>query len=88
MAESAAKDTPEAGSSINSSGAIDTSFYNWQNFFKALTGRITPEEGRKYLAARDVIKEESDCKRCEGHRDWLFKHSSCTIPAFLQASFV
>jgi inner membrane protease ATP23 len=53
----------------------DLSFYTWSTFFKALTGQATREETRQYLAARDIVREESDCKRCEESRDWLFQHS-------------
>jgi inner membrane protease ATP23 len=70
--------TPEP---INSSTDIDPSFYTWQTWFKALSGSITTEERQKYMQARDVIKEESDCKRCEKQRDWLFEHSECTLHA-------
>ncbi|KAF2403335.1 mitochondrial inner membrane protease atp23 [Trichodelitschia bisporula] len=67
---------------VNSAANVDTSFYSWQTWFRALTGEITDEEKRGYLLARDVIKEESDCKRCEESRDWLFKYSP--IVSFLQ----
>jgi hypothetical protein len=60
---------------INSTTDIDPSFYTWQTWFKALSGSITEEEAKKYRQARDVIKEESDCKRCEQNRDWLFENS-------------
>jgi inner membrane protease ATP23 len=74
MAESTppATTTPQP---INSAADIDPSFYTWQTWFKALSGTITAEEAQKYRQARDVIKEESDCKRCEKQRDWLFENS-------------
>lgn len=60
---------------INSSASIDTSVYTWSTFFKALSGQLSPTERNEYLAARDLVKEESDCKRCESHRDWLLQNS-------------
>jgi mitochondrial inner membrane protease ATP23 len=52
-----------------------TAFFTWSNLFKCLAGNCTPQEREKYLTARDIIKEESDCKRCEEWRDWNFKYS-------------
>jgi inner membrane protease ATP23 len=67
---------------INATTEIDPSFYTWQTWFKALSGTITIEEAQKYRQARDVIKEESDCKRCEKQRDWLFENSElCALYA-------
>jgi inner membrane protease ATP23 len=68
---------------INAVADIDPSFYTWQTWFKALSGTITAEEAQKYRQARDVIKEESDCKRCEKQRDWLFENSMfCAVLVF------
>ncbi|KAF1811913.1 hypothetical protein P152DRAFT_458868 [Eremomyces bilateralis CBS 781.70] len=54
--------------------APDRSFYTWSNFFKVLLAGA-PEERQKYLAVRDELREEKDCKRCESFRDWAFKRS-------------
>jgi inner membrane protease ATP23 len=67
--------TTAADKPLNSAQDIDTSFYSWQTWFRALSGQLTPAERQQYLQARDLIKESSDCARCETYRDWLLQNS-------------
>ena len=55
--------------------APNAEFYTWQKFFQLLSGQGTDDDRKKYLLARDIAREELDCKRCEDHRDWIFKYS-------------
>lgn len=47
----------------------------WMNYFKILTGQMTPEGQFHYREWRYRVHEERDCKRCEEYRDWLFAYS-------------
>lgn len=47
----------------------------WMSYFRIITGQTTNEGIFHYREDRYRIHEERDCKRCEGYRDWLFKHS-------------
>jgi mitochondrial inner membrane protease ATP23 len=47
----------------------------WMNYFRILTGRMTPEGQFHYREQRYKEHEASDCARCEKDRDWLFKWS-------------
>ncbi|KAI1457694.1 peptidase M76 family-domain-containing protein [Annulohypoxylon moriforme] len=47
----------------------------WINYFKILTGSITPEGAFHYREQRYRVHEERDCQRCEEFRDWAFTHS-------------
>ena len=47
----------------------------WRNFFSLLTGQMTDEGKEQYRKDRDLRYEETDCKRCEKHRDYLLKYS-------------
>ena len=53
----------------------DSTFYTWSTFFRLLTGSGSAEEREKYFAARDLAHEDTDCQRCEKHRDQLFERS-------------
>lgn len=53
----------------------DPSISWWMNYFKILTGKITPEGAFHYREDRYRVHEERDCKRCEEYRDWLFQYS-------------
>lgn len=53
----------------------DPSIAWWMNYFRILTGKITPEGAFHYREDRYRIHEERDCKRCEEYRDWLFAYS-------------
>lgn len=53
----------------------DESFYNWSSFFTILSGQASKEDQQKYFRARDLVNEESDIKRVEKQRDWLFQNS-------------
>lgn len=59
----------------------DDSFYTWSGFFKILSGQATQEETRNYFQTRDIVREESDCKRCEKYRDELFQRSESHRPS-------
>ncbi|OAA74139.1 Peptidase M76, ATP23 [Cordyceps fumosorosea ARSEF 2679] len=47
----------------------------WMNYFRILSGQMTPEGQFHYREWRYRVHEERDCKRCEQHRDWLFAYS-------------
>ncbi|KAI1340561.1 peptidase M76 family protein [Xylariaceae sp. FL0016] len=47
----------------------------WVNYFKILTGSVTPEGAFHYREQRYRIHEKRDCERCEKYRDWLLQHS-------------
>lgn len=47
----------------------------WMNYFKILTGNMTPEGQFHYREWRYRVHEERDCKRCDEYRDWLFAYS-------------
>lgn len=47
----------------------------WVNYFKILTGKVTPEGVFHYREQRYRTHEARDCATCERHRDWLFAHS-------------
>ncbi|KAK7539669.1 metalloprotease ATP23 [Phyllosticta citribraziliensis] len=53
----------------------DENFYNWSTFFTILSGQASKEDQQKYFRARDLVNEESDIKRVEKQRDWLFQNS-------------
>lgn len=54
----------------------------WMNYFRILSGQMTPEGMFHYREWRYTVHEERDCKRCEEHRDWLFTYSP--VVRFLQ----
>ncbi|KAI1393722.1 peptidase M76 family-domain-containing protein [Hypoxylon trugodes] len=47
----------------------------WVNYFKILSGEITPEGRFHYREWRYREREATDCARCEKYRDWAFAHS-------------
>ncbi|KAH8673883.1 peptidase M76 family-domain-containing protein [Xylariales sp. PMI_506] len=47
----------------------------WINYFKILTGDMTPEGAFHYRESRYREHEERDCKRCDEYRDWAFAYS-------------
>ncbi|PTB67432.1 hypothetical protein BBK36DRAFT_1135024 [Trichoderma citrinoviride] len=47
----------------------------WMNYFRILSGQMTPEGQFHYREWRYKVHEERDCKRCEDYRDWLFTYS-------------
>ena len=47
----------------------------WVSLFKIWMGNTTPEGAFHYREWRTRVNEQRDCKRCEGYRDHLFKHS-------------
>ncbi|KAK5627802.1 hypothetical protein RRF57_003517 [Xylaria bambusicola] len=51
----------------------------WVNYFKILTGSITPEGAFHYRESRYVANEEQDCKRCEKWRDFALQHSPTVV---------
>jgi len=54
---------------------IDTTYYTWSTFFRALTNQATDTEMRQYIHTRSQLHEASDCARCDKWRDWLFQYS-------------
>jgi inner membrane protease ATP23 len=54
---------------------FDPSTSFWLNYFRSITGQMTPE-GRFHF--REHVyreQEEKDCRRCEDYRDWLLQFS-------------
>lgn len=47
----------------------------WMNYFRILTGQVTPEGAFHYREDRYRANEARDVKRCEEYRDWLFAYS-------------
>ncbi|KAK7940920.1 peptidase M76- ATP23 [Apiospora aurea] len=47
----------------------------WVNYFKILTGQMTPEGQFHYRESRTTANEAADCKRCEDWRDFALQHS-------------
>ncbi|KAK5990229.1 Mitochondrial inner membrane protease ATP23 [Cladobotryum mycophilum] len=47
----------------------------WMNYFRILSGQMTPEGQFHYREWRYKVHEERDCKRCDDYRDWLFTYS-------------
>ncbi|OCK85980.1 mitochondrial inner membrane protease atp23 [Lepidopterella palustris CBS 459.81] len=77
MVDSTHGTSPQQASAVPSpsSSQPDQTFYTWSTFFSILSGQASNAERQKYFDARDILREESDCKRCEKHRDYLFKYS-------------
>ncbi|KAK8172991.1 mitochondrial inner membrane protease atp23 [Phyllosticta citrichinensis] len=76
MAESVNSEPKPAQSTPSADQAQpDESFYNWSTFFTILSGQASKEDQQKYFHARDLVNEESDIKRVEKQRDWLFQNS-------------
>ena len=46
-----------------------------RNFYRMLTGTMSPEGQRAYWADSDRRYENLDCTRCESQRDYLLKYS-------------
>ncbi|KAI1365190.1 peptidase M76 family-domain-containing protein [Xylaria arbuscula] len=51
----------------------------WVNYFKILTGSITPEGAFHYRESRYVANEERDCRQCEKWRDFALQHSPTVV---------
>lgn len=47
----------------------------WMNYFRILSGQMTPEGMFHYREWRYKVHEQRDCKRCDEYRDWLFTYS-------------
>ncbi|ORY59098.1 peptidase M76 family protein [Pseudomassariella vexata] len=47
----------------------------WVNYFRILTGKITPEGAFHYRESRYKAHEARDCATCESYRDHAFAHS-------------
>ncbi|KAI0200756.1 peptidase M76 family-domain-containing protein [Astrocystis sublimbata] len=51
----------------------------WINYFKILTGSITPEGVFHYRESRYRANEERNCKECEKWRDFALQHSPTVV---------
>ncbi|KAJ8122568.1 hypothetical protein ONZ43_g1272 [Nemania bipapillata] len=51
----------------------------WMNYFKIITGSVTPEGVFHYREWRYKVHEERDCKTCEKWRDWALQHSPTVV---------
>ncbi|KAF4505396.1 hypothetical protein G6O67_007352 [Ophiocordyceps sinensis] len=47
----------------------------WMNYFRIVSGQMTPQGQFHYREWRHKVHEERDCKRCDEYRDWLMTHS-------------
>ncbi|CAK7239278.1 MAG: Mitochondrial inner membrane protease atp23 [Sporothrix thermara] len=47
----------------------------WMNYFRILSGQVTPEGQHHYREWRYRQNEARDCKRCEDARDYLLRYS-------------
>lgn len=54
---------------------FDPSVAWWMNYFRILTGKVTPEGVFHYRESRYAVHEARDCARCERERDRLFQSS-------------
>jgi mitochondrial inner membrane protease ATP23 len=54
---------------------FDPSMKWWMNYFRILSGRMTPEGQFHYREWRYRENEARDCKRCDDYRDWLLQYS-------------
>jgi len=70
-----ASPSPTLPSDASSTTPIDTTFYTWSTFFRAITGSANDNEMRQYIHTRSVLNEKADCRKCEQWRDWLFQYS-------------
>lgn len=70
-------------SSRTSTSTADPSIYTWSTFFSILSGQATPSTRDAYFNARDTLNEESDCRRCDKQKSWLFANSP--VIRFLQS---
>ncbi|KAI2637451.1 peptidase M76 family-domain-containing protein [Xylaria nigripes] len=51
----------------------------WVNYFKILTGSITPEGAFHYRESRYIANEERDCQTCEKWRDFALQHAPTVV---------
>ena len=76
MANSTSTPSPPSSSNLTtSSAADDATYYTWSSFFSILTGSATPREREAYFRVKDDLHEESDIKRCNDDKKWLFANS-------------
>ena len=66
-------DAPKSASTTRKD--IDPSLYNWSSFFSILKGHANQEDVDKYFAARDIVREEEDCRKCSKNVAWLLQNS-------------
>ena len=57
----------------------DDAWTKWRNTFALLSGGLTAEGKQQYRRARDDHNEDSDCQRCEKHRDYLLSYSTMPV---------
>lgn len=66
---------PETSPSGPTSASDDATYYTWSSFFSILTGTASPREREAYFRVKDDLNEETDCKRCDSDKKWLFSYS-------------
>ena len=54
---------------------VDPSLYSWSSFFSILKGQVNQEDVDRYFAARDIVREEKDCQKCNKNVAWLLQNS-------------
>ncbi len=54
---------------------FDPAVGRWMNYFRILSGQVTPEGVHHYREWRYTENEARDCRACEKHRDYLFRFS-------------
>lgn len=69
---------PATGASVTNDPArtgFDPQTAWWVNYFRILSGQMTPEGQFHYREWRYKVHEDRDCRQCEEHRDWLLRYS-------------
>ncbi|KAI9675380.1 MAG: Mitochondrial inner membrane protease atp23 [Caeruleum heppii] len=53
----------------------DEDIFTWRSWFAILAGRMSDEGKHRYREAMDIRREESDCRKCDQWKSYLFKYS-------------
>ncbi|KAK3672061.1 Mitochondrial inner membrane protease atp23 [Recurvomyces mirabilis] len=75
MAETTASPGAQITPTSSSRPELDETFYTWSNFFSILTGTATTKQRDAYFTHKDTLHSETDVRRAEADKDWLFKYS-------------
>ena len=65
----------DSNSTTNIPNEADPSLYTWSSFFSLFKGQATQKDVDRYFAARDLAREEKDCKKCNKNVAWLLQNS-------------
>ena len=67
--------TDASNSGTNQTIEVDPSLYTWSSFFSLLKGQAKQQDVDNYFAARDLVREEKDCQKCNKNVAWLLQNS-------------